>query len=129
MGKRKFTILFLGWMVLITSLSLFSFSEEREETIWFPHLDKIVHFTFHLGILILGTFSLREMMPKQWHRRNTIAILLLFSVGYGLLIELLQWLMPFDRSAEFWDVLANLTGALTGGLLIQKNRSLIERLK
>ncbi len=129
MGKCKFTILFIGWMVFITSLSLFSFSSEKEDDLWFPHLDKMVHFTFHLMILILGALSLKEMAPKLWNGRNGIAILLLFSVSYGLLIEFLQWVMPFDRSAEFWDVLANLTGAFMGGLLIQKNRSLIERLK
>lgn len=122
-------MLFLGWMVLITSLSLFSFSDEGERRIWFPHLDKIVHFTFHVGILVLGALALNETHFQQWSWRKRITLLLVFSISYGLLIELLQWIMPFDRSAEFWDVLANLTGALVGGLLIQSSRSLIDRLK
>ena len=129
MRKRKFTILFIGWMVLITSLGLFSFSTEDEGRIWFPHLDKIVHFTFHFGIVVLGVLSLNEVAPKTWNWGKRITFLLVFSLIYGVLIELLQWIMPFDRSAEFWDVLANLTGAVTGGLLIQSSRSLIDRLK
>lgn len=129
MANRKFTILFVGWMVLITLLSLFSFSDEGEDRIWFAHMDKVVHFTFHLVILVLGMFSLNEIIKKQWNWRKKIILLLMFSVCYGLLIEGLQWLMPFDRSAEFWDVLANLSGALMGSLLIQMNRTLIDRLK
>ncbi|MEO0571155.1 MAG: VanZ family protein [Bacteroidota bacterium] len=129
MGKRKFTVFFVGWMVLITSFSLFSFSSEGEDRIWFPHLDKIAHFTFHFGILVLGALAINEMSPKIGDWKRGIAFLFLFSISYGLLIELLQWGMPFGRSAEFWDVLANLTGALVGVLLIQKYRSLIERLK
>ena len=128
MRKRKFTIVFIGWMVLITSLSLFSFSTE-EDKIEFPHLDKIVHFSFHFGILVLGALFLGEVAPQSWDWRKKITFLLLFSLSYGISIELLQWIMPFERSAEFWDVLANLAGAVMGGLLIQSNRSLIDRLK
>ncbi|MEM1257874.1 MAG: VanZ family protein [Bacteroidota bacterium] len=129
MGKYKFTVFFTGWMVFITSSSLFSFSSEGEDRIWFPHLDKIVHVIFHFGILVLGAHAIYEIGPKKWNWGKRITSLLLFSVSYGLVIELLQWIMPFDRSAEFWDVLANLTGALGGVLLIQKYRSLIEGLK
>ncbi len=129
MAKRKFTILFIGWMVLITSLSLFSFSSEEEDRIWFPNLDKVVHFTFHFVILVLGVLFLNETTSQGWDWKKKIRALFIFSITYGLLIEVLQWLMPFDRSAEVWDVLANLGGATMGGLLIQKNRSLIDRLK
>lgn len=121
-------MIFIGWMVLITSLSLFSFSNDTEERIWFPHLDKIVHFSFHFGILILGYLFLTERTKNSWGLRKRIGLLILFSFGYGLLIEGLQWLMPFGRSAEYCDVLANLSGAVMGGLLIQTNRSRIDRL-
>jgi VanZ family protein len=116
-------------MVLITSLSLFSFSSESEKKIWFPHLDKCVHFTFHFVLMVLGAFFLKEAVSNSWDWNKRLKTLFVFSLCYGLLIELLQWVMPFDRSAEIWDVLANLAGAVAGGLLIQKNRSLIDRLK
>ena len=129
MVRRKFTLLFLGWMVLITSLSLFSFSVDTEETIWFPHLDKAVHFTFHLVIVVLGVLFIGETEKNVWQWRKKLVFLLFFSLSYGLTIEFLQWVMPLDRSAEIWDVLANTSGALVGGLLIQTNRSRIEGLK
>ena len=92
-------------------------------------MDKVVHFVFHLVILVLGYVSLTEINVFNRDWRKKVSALVLFSLAYGLLIELLQWVMPFDRAAEFWDVMANLIGAITGGLLIQRNRSLIERLK
>lgn len=115
--------------MLITSLSLFSFSDEGESKIWFPHLDKIVHFTFHLGIMVLGYLMLLQSTVSIEDRKRKVQFLLLFSLCYGLLIEGLQWLMPYDRSAEISDVLANSLGAITGGLLIQWRPSLFEGLK
>lgn len=122
-------MLFVGWMVLITSLSLFSFSDDGEDIISIPHLDKMVHAAFHFGIVVLGAFFLNEAAPKFWSWTKRIVLLLTFSLFYGGLIELLQWLLPFDRSAEVLDVFANFSGAVLGGLLIQRKHSLIDRLK
>ena len=124
--KRKFTFLFIGWLVLVTSLSLFSFSSEGEDRIWFPNLDKIVHIAFHFFLVILGVLFLKENFRKHLSIGKRVSLLIGFSIGYGLLIELLQSIMPFGRTAEVWDVLANLTGAIMGGLLIQRYRSLID---
>ncbi|WP_409557710.1 VanZ family protein [Allomuricauda sp. SCSIO 64092] len=124
--KRKFTILFIGWLVLITSLSLFSFSSEGEDMIWFPNLDKIVHVVFHLFLVVLGVLFLKENFHKHLSMGKRVGLLIGFSTSYGVLIELLQSIMPFGRTAEVWDVLANLAGAVMGGLLIQRYRSLID---
>lgn len=112
--------------MLITSFSLFSFSSEGEERIWFPHLDKIVHVAFHFFLVILGVLFLKENFHKHLSMGKRVGFPIAFSISYGLLIELLQSLMSFGRTAEIWDVLANLTGALMGGLLIQRYRSLID---
>jgi len=128
-ANRKFTILFIGWMLVITISSLFSFSVEGEQRIWFPNMDKVVHFTFHFFIVLLGALASKEHLVNDWPWRKKIRSLLLLSIVYGLLIEFLQWAMPYGRAAEVWDVLANFSGALVGGLLIQKSQSLIDRLK
>ena len=112
--------------MFITSLSLFSFSSEGEDRIWFPNLDKIVHIAFHFFLVILGVLSLKENFRKHLSIGKRVGLRIGFSIGYGLLIELLQSIMPFGRTAEIWDVLANLTGAVMGGLLIQRYRSLID---
>lgn len=112
--------------MLITSLSLFSFSSEGEDRIWFPNLDKIVHAVFHFFLVVLGVLFLKENSHKPLSIGKRVSYIIGFSIGYGVLIELLQSIMPFGRTAEVWDVLANLTGAIMGGLLIQRYRSLID---
>ena len=61
MGNYKFTGLFIGWMVVITLSSLFSFPDDGGEG-WFsfPHADKVVHVGFHIGIVVLGILALNE---------------------------------------------------------------------
>ncbi len=116
-------------MVLITLLSLFSFPQIGQEKILIPNFDKIVHFSFHCGILILGTLFLTERTKLKNDLNPLIFKIFLFSVGYGLVIEFLQYIMPFNRAAEIWDVLANTLGALMGALLIKKYFSLTHKLK
>ena len=130
MGNYKFTGLFIGWMIVITASSLFSFPDDGGEG-WFTfaHTDKVVHMAFHFGIVVLGILALNEKFFTAWSWNKKWVSVLLFSIGYGLGIEFLQWAMPFERTAEIWDVFANLGGAVLGVLLTQMSRSLIERLK
>ena len=51
------------------------------------------------------------------------------AILYGIAIEILQDLMPFDRAGEILDVLANTLGAIFGSLLIKKYLSRIRKLK
>ncbi len=114
-------------MVIITLFSLFSFPGEDMGFINIPYLDKIAHFTFHCIILVLGTLFRRERRPNHFVKNKAILGMFLFSVAYGIVIETLQFTMPFGRAAEIWDILANLSGALFGVLLIKKYLSLIEK--
>jgi len=113
-------------MVLITLFSLFSFPGNGiAGFITIPHSDKIVHFGFHFIIVILGTLFVKERSVLSFTVNRVIFNLFLFSFIYGVVIELLQYIMPYGRAAEIWDVLANLSGAVFGGLLIKKYLSRI----
>ncbi|MDT0605666.1 VanZ family protein [Croceitalea rosinachiae] len=127
--KHLFTILFISWMVFVTLLSLFSFSDIDESKIWIPHMDKMVHFTFYGVMVILGTLFLKEKTKKSFQAKRDVKRMFLFALCYGIFIEVLQYLMPFDRAAEIWDVLANTLGAFFGVLLIKKYLSLTTTLK
>lgn len=118
--KHLYTILFISWMVLITLFSLFSLPDTGEETLDFPHRDKVAHFGFHFVIVFLGTLFVRERRMSKFKINRGIVQIFLFSAGYGVAIEVLQYVMPFDRTAELWDILANLSGAVFGVLLIKK---------
>ncbi len=113
--------------MFITSLSLFSFSTDIDTGVEIPHLDKMVHFTFYFGVVVLGCLSLLEKGGQDLNR--IIKQLIIFAIAYGLLIEFLQYVMPYQREADILDFLANSLGAIVAGLLIKKYRSLIYRIK
>ena len=128
--KHLFTTFFLSWVVLITSLSLFSFSGfDNAIGIGIPHMDKITHFIFHLGFVVLGYLFLKERAKGLFNEQQALLKIVITAIVYGLLIEALQYMMPFGRAAEISDVLANVGGAIFGCLLIKKYFSLSEKLK
>ena len=71
--------------------------------------DKFVHITFHFVFIMLWGFYSRLL-------KNEIAIprivrLVIISIFYGILIEILQETFTTTRHADLMDVLANFTGA------------------
>lgn len=97
----------IGWTVLIAVLCLVKFSNLPSFGI--SGADKYVHFTFHFVFTILWGFYL-------WLRQNEITIqnifrLVIISLCYGILIEILQETCTTTRHADIFDVLANLSGA------------------
>lgn len=115
--KHIFTFLFLGWATFITVLSLFSFDGIEQEGIKIPNADKIAHFIFYGTFVVLGYFAVRERMQKQVGDTKILLIFIALAVLYGMVLEGLQHVMPFNRAAEIGDALANTFGALLGGLL------------
>lgn len=85
----------------------------KNSIIW--DYDKLGHFmmfaawTFSFGL----AFSLIKKKPLSWW--GTI----LAGIFFGLLIEILQKIMPFNRSFEWLDVLADALGALSAGVLLR----------
>ena len=114
-------------MVVITVSSLFSLSGVDTGGVPIPYLDKGVHFVFYFFAVVLGIFCLEERRQNRSRPKKLLPVVLLGSILYGALIEGLQWLMPFEREADIWDIVANSLGAITAGLLIQKYGSLNSR--
>ena len=128
--KHFYTILFISWVVFITLLSLFSFSVlETKNRIEILYFDKIVHFIFYTVFVVLGSLFLKEKKKESFQLNISIFFTLCTAIVYGLIIEILQYLLPFDRTAEILDVLANTIGAIFGGLLIKKYLSLDRKIK
>jgi VanZ family protein len=116
--------------VLITLLSLFSFPGiDTDRGIRIPHMDKITHFIFYGVFVVLGTLALKEKISTPFKTNKIILRIFFAAIIYGVVIEVLQYLMPYDRAAEILDALANTIGAIFGGLLIKKYLSLTKKLK
>ncbi|MDL5513882.1 VanZ family protein [Arenibacter sp. M-2] len=117
--KYFFTILFISWVVFITSLSLFSFEDDSLPSINIPHLDKLVHFSFYFVFTVLGCLSFREIDRKNTPPKKVILKIIFYAVVYGIIIEMLQGVATVDREPDLLDVLANSLGALFGSFAVK----------
>ena len=79
-----------------------------------PHFDKIAHFGMYFiltSILILD-FSASVIGTKNTKLNIKIMFyVLIFSLSYGILMELMQEFVFEKRSASFYDFLANALGS------------------
>jgi VanZ family protein len=114
-----FTLLFISWVLFITMLSLFSFSELDTGTINIPYADKITHFSFYLIFAVLGCMFIRERTQGETNLGKALVIMLFSAILYGIFIEVLQYMITANRMAEFGDILANTLGAFVGVGLIK----------
>ncbi|MCL6267308.1 VanZ family protein [Flagellimonas myxillae] len=120
MLKRNiYTILFIGWVLFLTTLSLFSFSDLDTGTVDIPYADKITHFTFYLIFSVGGCLALRERTKGNMDLGKAVQWSLFTAIAYGIIIEVLQYTLTEDRMAELGDVIANTLGAFAGVLLIK----------
>ena len=74
-----------------------------------PHLDKAVH------AVLFGVFSLliSWFLNKSKDLKQTQFIAITTSIGYGVIIECIQYLLPY-RSFSLLDILADAVGAIGG---------------
>ncbi len=105
----KFLRLWLTLGFLATGILIFfSLFPSQPNTTIFSHSDKILHiFAYGLLMYYFGCMYL----PGPAYVKLGIGLILL-----GFLLELIQGLIGY-RTMEYWDMLANFTGVLTGWLL------------
>lgn len=77
-----------------------------------PSIDKIVHFCFHFGFTFSWIlFFKKELKGKDADDYKAYLVSFIFSVFFGITIEILQSVFTTTRSADVTDVLANALGA------------------
>jgi VanZ family protein len=80
-----------------------------------PNIDKIVHFCFHFGFTISWIlFFKKELKGKAPDDYKAYLISFIFSVFFGITIEILQSVFTTTRAADVTDILANTIGATIG---------------
>jgi VanZ family protein len=101
-------ILFFGYLVLITLLSLWP-SDSLLDIKLFSYSDKLIHAGMYAGFTFLMFWAWPEDLsgPKQM-------LPLLIVIIWGFLMELLQRYSHLGRSFDLADVLANSLGFLPG---------------
>lgn len=94
--------------MLIAVVSLLPFPSPAVERVAF--LDKAFHLCEYL---LFAWCFIRASLLSGWSRARASTVAFLVSAGLGVVLEGLQGLVPY-RTAEFWDVVANLVGTMGG---------------
>jgi len=111
-SKRPFGLLFLLWMAIVTAACLLPLDFGGYSGFQIPYADKISHFAFYLIGMLLGGLAARERYGRRTGPAKPLGVLFAALLGYGLLIEGLQAMLPTGRSAEWLDAGANVLGLL-----------------
>ena len=120
--KKTIFGLAIGWTVLIAVLCLVKFS--KLPSFGVSGIDKYVHFTFHFVFTML--WALYLWLKQNEIMLNKIVTIIVISICYGILIEILQETCTTTRHADIFDVLANFIGAtfaLALFVLIKKQKT------
>jgi VanZ family protein len=109
--------LLLIWAILCSGIiAYFCLTDSSNlPAVSFPSIDKIVHFCFHFGFTISWiVFFKKELKGKDVNDYKAYLISFIFSVFFGITIEILQSVLTVTRASDVSDVLANALGALAG---------------
>lgn len=115
--RNKYFWAAIFWTVLITVACLMSADNFSDlEKVEMPAKDKLLHGLFYFVFTILWSFGLKTVKVSDPASQRRIAFSI--AVSYGILMEIFQWSMDNDRSAEVYDALANSIGAAIAVLVL-----------
>ena len=116
------------WTGLILYLCLKNANEIKQIEI--PNFDKIIHFFFHFVFTTLWFLYLKKKFNSS-NNINLLVITLIISLVFGIAIELMQQYFTATRTADVFDVLANLFGAFLAVMsiiLLNRYNRLIDKI-
>ncbi|MFN8256453.1 MAG: VanZ family protein [Bacteroidales bacterium] len=101
--------------LLITILSLTKIQTPDEKEFFIPYADKFVHIImyFVLSLTLLLEFS-KSKNPK------ILRVILIYTILYGILMEVLQAFIFTYRSGDFYDCIFNTAGTIVAVLIFKK---------
>lgn len=81
-----------------------------------------------LLVLVWKMYFIFKSKKVSGYRKNLVKICI-FSLGFGMLIEVLQGTLTSYRQPDWFDILANATGILIAAVLLLIFQNLLKRLK
>ncbi|WP_242667446.1 VanZ family protein [Flavobacterium sp. AJR] len=122
-------IFFLCLALLWTGIIVFLCLTESSNipTIKIPYIDKLVHFCFHFGFTILWFLFFKKQF-NSIDNYKPLLVSFVFSIFFGLAIEILQSKYTLTRSADMMDFLANAIGATSAIIAVLLFNKLISKI-
>jgi VanZ family protein len=103
-------------LVIVTGIILFLTlvpSEHLGESELYNY-DKLGHFLlFFTWTFIFGLF-----MFSLKHKKASLLLIFIIGAGFGVTIEIMQGIMPFNRNPNVYDAIADIAGSLTATILL-----------
>ncbi len=90
-----------------------------EETTFIPNLDKLVHLTLFGGFVFLWAYYLWAKAGKVSIPHTLIIALAMISSLYGIASEYMQKYIIPNRDYSVFDIIADISGAVLGGILVE----------
>ena len=105
---NKFTILWASIVLLLTLVS-----GVKNSNMEFSWIDKGIHVALFSILCFLIVIGFTKQNTFSYLRFNAEKASIFICISYGLLIEIIQFLLPY-RTFSWLDVLANSFGAFGG---------------
>ena len=99
------------YLIIIAFLSLLPPNDFPDIPL-FPGADKIVHTCMYLGLTWLACWSMHAEIKHIWYY-----LIILFSISWGIVMEIFQYIMHLGRSFDLYDIAGNSFGTLIGVLI------------
>ena len=115
MRKQLYFWTALIWSGIIAFFCLAQFNNVPLGNV--SNLDKLVHAFFHFVLTTL-CFLFLKSRANNVYSLKPLVLSFLFSVFFGIGIEIAQAVLTATRKADIFDVLANVSGATLSILLI-----------
>ena len=108
----------IAWVLIIFFLSTLSVPKIPGAKLFdIPHFDKFVHFSLYAILVTLWLIDYFKI--KQTFSVSVLWIIVICSILYGSIMEIVQKVIVQDRSGDIFDALANIIGILTAFLLFR----------
>ncbi|GAB3586718.1 VanZ family protein [Hymenobacter daeguensis] len=111
-ARRSYAALPIGWAVVVLVLTLTPSDEMPRTPVWeLLSFDTAAHAGVFFVLAGLSWFSLHRQHRWPWLARHAGAAVLVGSVLFGALIEVLQMTMKLGRHGEWSDLISDSIGA------------------
>jgi len=107
----------ISWNILIIFGSLLPVQDVPDmkfEII--PPLDKLFHFAMYFVLSLLMFHGARSNPSSRWMKKLWFAIMI-YCLGLGIFLEILQKYFNLGRNFDTFDVLANVGGAFVAAII------------
>ena len=110
LSKINLKLLAISYTILIVVLSLSPIPRAIPNFKFFE-MDKLIHLTMYFILILLWGINLISF-------KFSLIKILFLTIFFGLLIETLQYLLPFGRNFDLGDIIANSVGAIIGIIIL-----------